>query len=212
MPIKTNVAVLGINPGPLKIMEVELPDPGPHQVVVKQYASGICHSQLHQMQRPRKTAQALGHESTGSVVMLGSEVRHVKEGDMVIVTWIPRDKVIIPRKVQWSSVILPDGSVASTSNIFTWAEYTIVDEQYVVKVPPQTKHDVTSIIGCAVITGAGAVENTVTVKPGNSVAIFGVGGVGLSAIVAAKQFMANPIDPCPLGSSRFLKACRSLRK
>ena len=208
MPIKTNVAVLGINPGPLKIMEVELPDPGPHQVVVKQYASGICHSQLHQMQRPRKTAQALGHESTGSVVMLGSEVRHVKEGDMVIVTWIPRDKVNIPRKVEWSSVNLPDGSVATTSNIFTWAEYTIVDEQYVVKVPPQTKHDVTSIIGCAVITGAGAVENTVTVKPGNSVAIFGIGGVGLSAIVAAKQFKANPIIAVDLNKEKLNFALR----
>tara|TARA_B100000945_G_scaffold317087_1_gene319255 strand:+ start:395 stop:1492 length:1098 start_codon:yes stop_codon:yes gene_type:complete len=208
MPIKTNLAVLGINHGPLKIMEVDLPDPDPYQVVVKQYASGICHSQLHQMQRPRKTPQLMGHESTGSVVKLGSEVRHVQEGDMVIVTWIPRDKVNISRKVQWSSVNLPDGSLATTSNIFTWSEYTILDEQYVVKVPSKTKRDVTSIIGCAVITGAGAVDNTANVKPGNSVAIFGIGGVGLSAIVAAKQIGANPIIAVDLNTEKLELALR----
>ena len=94
MPIKTNVAVLGINPGPLKIMEVELPDPGPHQVVVKQYASGICHSQLHQMHKPESpTPSLLGHEGTGTVIAKGSEVNHLEEGDLAIVTWVNRDPV-----------------------------------------------------------------------------------------------------------------------
>lgn len=208
MPTKTNVAVLGINPGPLKIMELELPDPAPHQVVIKQFASGICHSQLHQMHNPRKTSRVLGHESTGMVVALGREVKHVKEGDMVIVTWLPRNKTQIHRKVEWSSVQLPDGSFATSSNIFTWADNTIVDEQYVVKVPPHTNHDVTSIIGCAVITGAGAVENTADVKLGDSVAIFGVGGVGLSAVVAAKQIGANPIIAVDLNEEKLKFALR----
>ena len=208
MPTKANVVVLDINPGPLKIMELELPDPGPYQVVVKQFASGVCHSQLHQMHKPRKTARVLGHESTGMVVALGSKVKHVKEGDMVLVTWVPRDKAQIPRKVKWASVQLPDGSVAASGNIFTWADNTIADEQYVVKVPPHTKHDVTSIIGCAVITGAGAVENTAAVMPGDSVAIFGVGGVGLSAVIAAKQIGANPIIVVDLNEEKLKFALR----
>ena len=92
MPTPARVVVVPGVPGPLQVHDIELPDPGPHQVVVKQFASGICHSQLHQMHRPRTgTPQVLGHESTGVVVAKGREVDHVAEGDTVMVTWVPRD-------------------------------------------------------------------------------------------------------------------------
>ncbi|MFU8816619.1 MAG: alcohol dehydrogenase catalytic domain-containing protein, partial [Pseudomonadales bacterium] len=89
MGTSARVVVLPKDTSVLRIEEIELPDPGPTQVVVKQFASGICHSQLHQMHRPREAPVILGHESTGVVLKTGSEVTHVKEGDTVLVTWVP---------------------------------------------------------------------------------------------------------------------------
>src|SRR3954447_13256759 len=90
MTTAARVVVLPVRKGPLEIHEVALPDPGPHQVVVRQFATGVCHSQLHQMHAERHAPVVLGHESTGVVVQAGSEVTHVAEGDEVLVTWVPR--------------------------------------------------------------------------------------------------------------------------
>ena len=180
MTVSARIVVQPQEPAPLQIIELDLPAPGPHQVVVKQYASGVCHSQLHQMHNPRQNPIVLGHESTGEVLSVGSEVRHVAPGDTVMVTWVPRDAANTDRAPSPAAISLPDGSVARSQNVFTWADTTIADEQYVVKVDANIKRDVTSIIGCAVMTGAGAVENTAKVQAGESVVIFGVGGVGLS--------------------------------
>ena len=203
MPTPSRVIVVPGEPGPLQIHEVNLPDPGPYQVVVKQYASGICHSQLHQMHRPRTgAAQILGHESTGVVIAKGKEVRHVKEGDTVMVTWVPRDGENTTRVAEGIALDL-EGGVVARGNVFTWADNTIADEQYVVKVPSDTKRDVTSIIGCAVMTGSGAVYHTAAVKKGESVAVFGVGGVGLSAIAAAAVVDAFPIIAVDLSDEKL---------
>ena len=83
--------------------------------------------------------------------------------------------------------------MAISEDVFTWADHTICDEQYLVKVDSNIEKDVTSIIGCAVMTGAGAVINTADVKKNDSVVIFGVGGVGLSAVVGARIVGAYPI-------------------
>ena len=74
MPTRARVAVLPGGPGPIRVEEVDLPDPGPHEVLIKQHASGICHTQLHQMQGSRGMPALLGHESTGEVLARGSEV------------------------------------------------------------------------------------------------------------------------------------------
>jgi Zn-dependent alcohol dehydrogenase len=187
MPTPARVVVLPADDGPLQVVDLELPDPGPHQVIVKQFASGVCHSQLHQMHTPRKAPVVLGHESTGIVLQVGAQVNHVQEGDTVMVTWVPRDAAAAKRNPDAAILTLPDGSEATSQNVFTWADTTIADEQYVVKVDANIEKEVTAIIGCAVMTGAGAVENTAGVQQGDSVAIFGVGGVGLSAVVAAKK-------------------------
>ena len=199
---KANIAILPQDSPTLRIEEVLLPDPKPNQVVVKQYASGICHSQLHQIHAPRKTPVLLGHESTGVVTKVGNEVTHVCEGDTVMVTWVPRnvDESSIPPEP--ISLSVSDGT-AVAQNVFTWADHTIADQQFVVKVDPAIKKDVTSIIGCAVMTGAGAVINTAKVKAGQSVSIFGVGGVGLSAVVAAKKVGANPIIAIDLDDEKL---------
>ena len=93
-------------------------------------------------------------------------------------------------------------------SVFTWADHTIADEQYVVKASSGIATDVTSIIGCAVMTGAGAVLNTANVQEGNSVAIFGVGGVGLSAVVGAKMRGADPIIAVDLDDAKLAFARR----
>jgi Zn-dependent alcohol dehydrogenase len=202
MGTPARVVVLPQQNAPLRIEEIVLPDPGPTQVVVRQFASGICHSQLHQMHQPRPTPVILGHESTGIVTKAGKNVRHVREGDLVLVTWVPRDAehaAGLPVRATLETSL----GTAHSQNVFTWANYTLADEQYVVKVDASTKTDVTSIIGCAVMTGAGAVINTAGVQRGQSVAIFGVGGVGLSAVVGARMAGANPIIAVDLDDSKL---------
>ncbi len=202
MTTPARVVVLPQQQAPLEIQELDLPDPGPTQVVVKQYASGICHSQLHQMHRPRRGPVLLGHESTGVVIAKGSAVAHVDEGDTVLVTWVPRDAANAKSAPSHAALNVAGGSAVS-QNVFTWADHTIADEQFVVQAPPQIARDVTAIIGCAVMTGAGAVVNTAEVQAGDSVAIFGVGGVGLSAVVGAKMRGANPIIAVDLDEAKL---------
>lgn len=202
MSVDANVAVLPQKPGPLRIESIRLPDPGPHQVVVKLFASGVCHSQLHQMHNDREHPVVLGHEATGVILQTGAEVNHVQEGDHVLVTWVPRDIKSSGRLPIIATLETSEG-LAVSENVFTWADYTLCDEQYVVRVDKDVRTDVTAIIGCAVMTGAGAVMNTASVKAGESVAIFGVGGVGLSAVVAARMAGADPIIAVDLDESKL---------
>jgi Zn-dependent alcohol dehydrogenase len=203
MPTPARVVVVPPRPGRLEIQEVSLPDPAPHQVVVRLLSSGVCHSQLHQMHAPRQNPVVLGHEATGTVLATGRRVNHLREGDTAIVTWVPRNTPRTKRRPEPATVRLGDGSEAMSQNVFTWADHTIADEQFVVKVPDTIQKDVSAIIGCAVITGAGAVVNTAGVRRGESVAVFGVGGVGLSAIAAAREVGASPIIAVDLSDAKL---------
>lgn len=202
MGTSARVVVLPKESNSLRIDDIELPEPGPTQVEVRQFASGICHSQLHQIHGDRQNQLLLGHESTGVVNKVGEAVSHVKVGDIVMITWVPRNPLesgFPPAGV----VIEVSNGPARTANVFTWADVTLADEQYVVKVDPEIARDVTAIVGCAVITGAGAVTNSVNIKPGESVAIFGVGGVGLCAVAAAHVAGANPIIAIDLDDEKL---------
>ena len=203
MPTSARVVILHQEDAPLSVEQVELPDPGPLQVVVRQFASGICHSQLHLMHNPRASDLVLGHEATGEVIAVGAEVIDVAVGDLVFVTWLPRNPSVGTRPTQKLLIERANGRQATTRDVFTWADHTIVDERYVVRVPPDTRRDVTSIVGCAVLTGSGAVYNSAAVGEGDSVAIFGVGGVGLSAVVAAAVVKANPIIAVDLDNEKL---------
>ncbi len=193
MTTPTRVVILPEQPGPMRVIDAELPDPVDHQVVVRQFASGICHSQLHQIHNPRVTDVVLGHESTGEVVAVGSEVTHVAPGDRVLLTFQPRDLRDTDRAPWLAELTQPDGRVATSNNVFTWATHTIADDQFVIPLQPDDPTDVTAIVGCAVLTGAGAVLRAGEVGEGDSVAIFGVGGVGLNAVASARMVGANPI-------------------
>ncbi len=202
MGTTARVVVLPKDTNTLRIEEVELPEPGPDQVEVRQFASGICHSQLHQIHGQRKRNLLLGHESTGVVSKVGENVTHVQAGDMVLVTWVPRNAA--EEKSPPGGVSLPIGDGAAwTRDVFTWADHTIADQQYVVKMKADIARDVTAIIGCAVMTGAGAAINTVNVQKGQSVAVFGVGGVGLSTVTAARLAGAHPIIAVDLDEKKL---------
>jgi Zn-dependent alcohol dehydrogenase len=188
---------------PLVVDEVEFADPGTDQVLVKLFASGVCHSQLHTMKRPARPGhrlpELLGHESTGVVVARGRDVRHVKEGDHVITTWVDRDNSTTDQplvmhalndRMQYLGNWRGKEVMHSAA---TWAEFALAQERVVLPLPKDVSTDVTSIIGCAVMTGAGAIINTLEVRSGQSVAVFGAGGIGLCAIAAASIVGAYPI-------------------
>ena len=177
----------------LIVDELEIPDPQPHQVIVKLYSSGICHSQLHQMHDPELSRPFVpGHEATGVVTHVGRDVDHVKESDHAIVTWVSRTP-LTGRPTRAPSGATYHEEIVNGVLVYTWAEDALVDAQYVVPISKEHPTDVSSIVGCAVLTGAGAVLNTARVRPGDSVAVIGVGGVGLSAVRMAAILEANPI-------------------
>ncbi len=177
---------------PLIVDEIEIPDPLPHQVVVKLLSSGVCHSQLHQIHGesyPRPTT--LGHEGVGVVTHVGRDVRHLSEGDHAIVTWVPRTPIVGRHDPTPTGVTYREEPLYGP--VYTWAEDALASGENVVKIEAEHATDESSIVGCAVLTGAGAVLNTARVRPGDSVAVFGVGGVGLSAIQMAALLQAYPI-------------------
>jgi Zn-dependent alcohol dehydrogenase len=203
MSVKGRAAIYVEPKKPLVVDEVEFPDPGADQVLVKLFSSGICHSQLHTMGRPprpgRRLPALIGHESTGVVAAKGREVKHVKEGDHVITTWVDRDNAITTLPLVDHTLNDREQYTARwkgeevSHSAATWAEYALASERVVLPMPDDLPTDVTSIIGCAVMTGAGAIINTLKVRSGQSVAIFGAGGIGLCAVAAAAVVDAHPI-------------------
>lgn len=200
--MKTVAAIQTEVGGPLRIDELELPDPGPDQVTVKLYSSGVCHSQLHQMHNPSLGRPLLlGHEGTGVVTAIGSGVTHVKPGDMCLVTWVPRTAV--RGRQNWQPTGAKFEGALAHGHVYTWARDLVTSKELVVPVPEEHPRDVSCIVGCAVLTGAGAVMHTAQVRPGESVAVFGVGGVGLSAIRAASILEAYPIIAVDLSEEKL---------
>ncbi|MDE3074819.1 MAG: zinc-binding dehydrogenase [Chloroflexota bacterium] len=193
--MKTRAAVYVEHGKPLVIDDVDLPELGPSHVAVKLFASGICHSQLHQIHNPNQVKPVvLGHEATGVISAKGSKVTYVKEGDKVMVGWLPRDPYEgMARPAQPSFFYQGKEVPSGGGNCSSWAETTVVDEAFVVKLEDGVATDVTSITGCAVMTGAGAAINTAGIRVNESAAIFGVGGVGLSVVVGCAVAGAYPI-------------------
>lgn len=200
--MKTRAAVLVEHGQPLAVEEVELGNPGPLEVLVKLYASGICHSQLHQIHNPAQPRPALlGHEATGVVVAKGRDVSHVKEGDRVMVTWVPRD--ITPETAALKRSPFGFRGGQHENGVYTWAEHVLTHEQLVLPLDGSVPVDVTAIIGCATVTGVGAVVGTAKVQPGQTVAVFGVGGVGINVIAGAKIAGAGKVIAVDLADDKL---------
>jgi Zn-dependent alcohol dehydrogenase len=179
---------------PIVIDEVELPDPGPHHVIVKQFATGVCHSQLHRLHNAQQERPGfLGHESTGVVIARGRQVDYVTEGDHVMLSLLARNAHpdMPPHYTPMLKFRGQDVPAGATSH--TWMETVISDERWVVKMEPAVATDVTAVVGCAVQTGAGVVLNQARVPVGASVAVYGVGGLGLCTVQTLANVGAFPI-------------------
>src|SRR5919106_2162468 len=203
MSIKGRAAILVEPNTPLIVDEVVFPDPAAAQFLIKLFGSGVCHSQIHTMRRPPRPGHRLpallGHESTGLVVARGRDVKHVKEGDHVITTWVDRDNSTTSQPLVAHALNDRPQSIALWHereiwcSAATWAEYALASDRVVLPMPKDMATHVTAIIGCAVMTGAGAIINTLQVRPGQSVAVFGAGGIGLCAVMAAGIVDAHPV-------------------
>ena len=204
MPTTTRAAIQITSGQPLIIDELQLADPRPEQAVVKLLASGICHSQVHELHDDRARPTTFGHEATGVVIRAGSEVTRVREGDHVIVTWVRRNALPLGQEDRWCGASYRGSPIPWP--VFTWSEHTLVAEEYLVPIAAGEPADLCSIIGCAVLTGAGAVIHTAQVQPGESVAVFGAGGVGLSAVRAAALRGADPIIAVDLRPAKLALA------
>jgi len=190
--MKTKAAIQTAVGDQLVVDELEVPDPRADQVLVKLFSSGVCHSQLHQMENANLSRpMVLGHEGTGIVTQVGRNVTHLKEGDHAIVTWVPRTPIRGRPALVLSGITYHEEPVHG--NVYTWGEDVLVSGEYVVPISQDDPTDISCLVGCAVLTGAGAVMNTAKVRPGESVAVYGVGGVGLCAVRMAAILEAYPI-------------------
>lgn len=185
-------AVLVKIDSPLEIKDVELTPLQVGQVLVKVLASGLCGAQLHEIRGHKGNAKFLphlmGHEGCGIVEEVGPGVTTVKVGDKVVMHWRPGSGIEAP----FPSYVM-DGKSMSSGKVTTLSEYSIVSENRLTTVPQDTPDELCAILGCALTTAMGIIDNEVDLKFGESVAVVGCGGVGLNLIQAAAMKSACPI-------------------
>ena len=185
-------AILVEQNAPLMVVDLEIPKLDVGQVLVKIEYSGICGKQLDEISGKRGEdpflPHLLGHEGAGIVVDVGPGVRKVKNGDHVVLHWMKGSGIdSVPPRFKWN------GTVVSAGWVTTFSEYTVASENRMTPIPADVKFDVASLLGCAVTTGLGIVFNNANLKPVQSIAVFGVGGVGLNVVQGAMLVNAYPI-------------------
>lgn len=187
---KMKAAVLTRLNRPLDIMSgIECSAPGQGQVLVKLAYSGVCHSQLMEA-RGRRGADPylphlLGHEGSGKVISVGEGVSKVSPGELVVLGWI-KGSGLEGGGVQYHCDCLPQK--INAGGVTTFNEYALVSENRVVPLPLGVPLDIAVLFGCALPTGAGIITNDLRPIAGSSVAIFGLGGIGMSALMATMLF------------------------
>lgn len=210
---------------PLQIEEIELDPPGPYEVLVRMRAAGLCHSDLSVINgdRPRPTPMALGHEGAGEIVEVGAEVRDLKPGDRVIAAFVPccgscepcttgRPALCEPAfKANSAGTLLSGGrrirrggaDVHHHLGVSAFADYAVMARESVVQVDSALPFDEAAVFGCAVMTGVGAVTNTVRPAPGSAIAVVGLGGVGLAALLGARLTEPSMLVACDLSHAKL---------
>ncbi|MGP3771226.1 Zn-dependent alcohol dehydrogenase [Streptomyces sp. SDT5-1] len=203
-------AVLPAVGSPLEIADIELPDPGPGQVRVELAAAGVCHSDLSLTNGTMRVPvpAVLGHEGAGTVVSVGEGVTHVAPGDGVVLNWAPScgachacalgEVWLCANALTGAGDIharrASDGSDLHPGlNVAAFAEETVVAANCVLPVPDGVPLTDAALLGCAVLTGYGAVHHSARVREGETVAVYGVGGVGLATLQAARIAGASKI-------------------
>ena len=222
---------------PLRIAELDLDPPGRGEVLVRVVAAGLCHSDLSVINgdRPRPMPMALGHESAGVVEALGEDVDDMAVGDHVVMVFMPSCGHCIPC-AEGRPALCEPGAVANGAGtllkggrrlhcdgavinhhlgVSGFATHCVVSRRSVVKVDPELPLDEAALFGCAVLTGVGAVVNTGRMQPGETAAVIGLGGVGLSSVLGAvasgaRQIIAIDLSDDKLGLARQLGATHTV--
>jgi Zn-dependent alcohol dehydrogenase len=197
------------------VVDVELDPPKQHEVLVRLHASGVCHSDQNAIDGTAETRcpAVLGHEGAGVVEAVGPGVTAVAAGDRVALSWLPACGVCDECRRELPHLCaaafpamdaggLLDGTTRLShdgrpayhySLLSTFAEHTVVPEASCIPIPADVPFDVAALVGCAITTGVCAAWRTARVAPGERVAVFGCGGVGLSAVMGAAAAGAEPI-------------------
>ena len=210
---------------PLTIEEIDLDPPGRDEVLIKIAAAGLCHSDLSGINgdRPRPTPIALGHEASGTVAALGPGVTDLDIGDHVVMSFLPvcghcapcaegRGQLCEPGHAANARGALLSGErrircdgieINHHSGVSAFGSYSVVSRRSVVKITKEVDLVEAALFGCAVMTGVGTVINTCRVRMGESVAVIGLGGVGLSAVLGAAAAGATRIVAIDLNPGKF---------
>ncbi len=216
-------AVLNEIPGELAIENIEIGEPGPREVLVRTVAAGLCHSDLHFMEGkyPHPCPAVLGHESAGVVEAVGSMVHYVEPGDHVItclsafcghcaqctdghLSLCENKNLELVRQPDEAPRLSRNGEpVHQFLHLSSYAEMMLIHEQALVKIDKEMPLDKAALIGCGVTTGMGAVFRTAGVRPGETVAVIGCGGIGLSAIQGARIAGANKVIAVDMVDSKL---------
>ena len=200
----------------LEVQTIGLASPGELEVLIENHAAGVCHSDLHTLEGELRVQPplVLGHEGSGVVVETGKAVTSVKPGDKVIYNWLPACNCcntclsgmpnlceefpstilqgLLPNKV--SRITDRDGEpLKHHLGVATMAEYMVTHERNVIPYAIDIPMTTSAIVGCAVVTGMGAVWNTARAQPGQALAVLGCGGVGLSALMGARAAGCSPV-------------------
>jgi S-(hydroxymethyl)glutathione dehydrogenase/alcohol dehydrogenase len=197
--MKTTAALLVQTGAPLVLAEIDIPALKPGQVLVEIAYSGACGTQVMEWRgdkgEDKWVPHCLGHEGTGTVLETGSAVTKMKAGDKVVLSWIKGSGIEAGGAVYaWGEKKVNAGGVT------TFQRHAVVSENRLTLLPAELPMDLAVLLGCAAPTGMGAVYNVLKAQPGDAVAVFGTGGVGLHAVMAAALVGAMPviaIDPNP---------------
>lgn len=200
--MKTRAAVLQSINTPLVVRTLDLPEILPGQVLVKVHYSGVCRSQLMEVKGGRGPdpwlPHLLGHEGSGEVLATGDGVTKVKPGDAVILGWLKGSGLEAPGARYRSGE-----EIINSGRVTTFSTHTVVSENRVTLKPSALPMDVAVLFGCALPTGAGMVINQVKPWTGATVAVLGLGGVGLSALMALKGYNCKEIIAIDISSEKL---------
>jgi Zn-dependent alcohol dehydrogenase len=228
---RTGVAPPYASSRPLTVETVELDAPGPGEVLVRIAAAGLCHSDLSAINgdRPRPMPMVLGHEAAGVVASVGAQIDDLEPGDHVVTVFVPSCGHCVSCAEGKPALCEPGAAANSRGELLagtrrlhtsrellnhhlgcsTFADHAVVARRSLVKVDRDLPLAEAALFGCAVLTGVGAVVNSVVVRAGQTVAVVGLGGVGLSALLAAVASGAAQVIAVDLSNDKLTLA-RSL--
>ena len=228
-----HAAILWQQNEPLSVERAELDAPGPGEVLVEVKAAGVCHSDLHPARGdwPAKTPLVLGHEGAGIVREIGAGVTSVARDDHVVLCWAPacgtcppcrEGRAVLCDRLEKTTFRnrLPSGAsrlharqqdVAPFLGTACFADFVVVPQEAAIRVARDLPFDALATLGCAVLTGVGAVTNAARVSPGARVAVIGAGGVGLNvvqgaALAGSERIIAVDVRPAPLAIAKTFGA------